>query len=290
MRGYVHLATGIGLALTIMVFAVWILFQWQPEDAWTRAKRQGVIRIGYAVEPPHAFPNAPGEVTGESIESARKVAESLGISRIDWVQTDFDSLIPDLEANRFDVIAAGMFITPKRKERISFSRATTRVRPALLVPRGNPKAISTCANVVAQPELRIAVLSGAIEGDLLASWGVPRSQLVEVPDAATGQAAVSSGTVDGLALSGITLKWLCRGDNDDRCDVIVPFNEGPKADPKFFDIGFGFRKADRTLREQWDKALSSFIGSPEHVAIGERFGFGDVNYPKLMCQVESTNR
>jgi polar amino acid transport system substrate-binding protein len=38
--------------------------------------------------------------------------------------------------------------------------------------------------------------------------------------------------------------------------------------------GFGFRKDDKELADAFDAELTTFIGSPEHIALVTPFGFG----------------
>ena len=110
----------------------------EPDDTLARIRADGMIRIGYAVEPPYAFVTPKGEVTGESPEVAKTLVARLGIERIAWSQMAFSELIPALQTGRIDVIAAGLFVSEERAQQIRFSRLTFRVRPALLVAKGNP--------------------------------------------------------------------------------------------------------------------------------------------------------
>ena len=50
--------------------------------------------------------------------------------------------------------------------------------------------------------------------------------------------------------------------------------------------GFGFRKEDTDLYEAFNKELKAFIGTPEHIALVESFGFGKDYLPnKTMEQL-----
>lgn len=245
-----------------------------------RVTRASTIRIGYAVEAPFAFIDPGGRVTGESPELARAIAERMGIATITWVQTDFDQLIADLNTDRFDVIAAGMFITPARARLVAFSQPTFHVAQGLLVRAGNPLGISSYAQVADMPDVRIAVISGALEESLLLRSGVAPGQLVYVPDALTGRVAVESGLADGLALSAPTLRWMIASDQGLRLELADPFVQPAPALASRAGYGaFAFRQADRQLREAWDKAMGPLIGSPEHLKIIEPFGFSAASLP-----------
>ena len=102
------------------------------------AKAAGKIRIGYANEAPFAYMDSQrAEVTGESVEIARVVLKRMGINQVEGVLTEFGSLIPGLQARRFDIIAAGM--SRERCGQAAFSNPTYGVSQAMLVKQGNPK-------------------------------------------------------------------------------------------------------------------------------------------------------
>src|SRR5437667_64187 len=89
------------------------------ETTFERAKAQGFIRIGFANEAPFGYATPDGKLTGEAPEVAKAVLAKMGIPQVDGVLTEFGSLIPGLKAGRFDIIAAGMFINPKRCNEIA---------------------------------------------------------------------------------------------------------------------------------------------------------------------------
>ena len=85
------------------------------------AKAGATVKIGYANEPPFAFTLTDGTITGESPEILKHVLANMGITKIEPVLTEWGSLIPGLRAKRFDIIAAGMFVLPKRESRVRFT-------------------------------------------------------------------------------------------------------------------------------------------------------------------------
>jgi polar amino acid transport system substrate-binding protein len=244
---------------------------------WSRRPPAPIVdplRIGYAVEAPYAFLAPDGEVTGEAPEIARLIATRLGVARIAWVQTNFATLLTDLELNRFDIIAAGMFITAERAARVTFSPPTFHALQALLVRSGNPRRLHSYADAVADPDVRIAVVAGAIEETLLSQLGLPRPRLIAVPDAQTGQAAVSNGLVDGLALSSPTIRWMSRLSPSGATEVAAPFRQAQVVETARLGYGaFAFRPRDRSLADAWTAAMAGFIGSAEHRELVAHFGF-----------------
>ena len=238
-----------------------------------RIRHDGFVRIGYAVEAPYAY-LADGRVTGESPEVARAIFARLGIDSLVWVQQDFGALIDDLRRGRFDVIAAGMFITPERERQIAFTVPTFCVTPALLVRRGNPRGLHGYDDLKADPAARIAVLQGAVEEQGALAAGVPARQLLAVPDEQTGLAAVLTGQADGLALSAPSINRLVRADTARQWERAEPFASGsPKAGNARSCGGLGGRQDDPAFLAALNRPLRAFVGTPEHLRLVQPFGF-----------------
>lgn len=241
-----------------------------------QARKEGVIRIGFANEAPFGYATPAGAVTGEAPEIAKIVLKKMGVAKVEGVLTEFGSLIPGLEAGRFDIIAAGMFITPERCRRIAFSEPTYGVGQALLVKKGNPRGLSSYADVARNPGVKLAIMAGAVEENYAKSAGVKEKQLVVLPDPPAMLAAVQSGRAEAAALTAPSIEILA--EEGDGVEMTAPF--GTVAGRSVTGHGaFGFRKEDEELRAAFNKNLASFIGSREHIALVQPFGFGKEYLP-----------
>ena len=99
----------VAMLLALLLGAGLVAWRFDRDDALLRVQQVGVLRVGCSIEPPFA-----------------------------WVQTALDRQIPDLLAGRFDVIGAGLFISPERATQVRFSIPTLRVRPAYLTRAAAP--------------------------------------------------------------------------------------------------------------------------------------------------------
>src|SRR5260370_21511773 len=133
------------------------------ETTLQRIQRTGEVRIGYANESPFAYTTPDGTVTGESPEIAKKVFAKLGVKKVDAVLTEWGSLIPGLRAGRFDVIAAGMYVTPERCKQVAFANPQYQIQDTLLTLKGNPKHLQSYADVGKNPDAKLAVMAGPLE-------------------------------------------------------------------------------------------------------------------------------
>lgn len=279
VRGKVVIAS-IVLAF-VLVAVIGIGFQvWRQDDSLAAIQRQGVIRIGYAVENPYAYLNAAGQVTGLDPELARVIANRLGVTNVEWCLTDFGSLIDGLNAEKFDIVAAGMFITPDRQLHVAFSDPTIEVHSGLLVQPGNPHHLHSYLDITRDATARIAVISGSAEDLALKHLGLPARRLLEVPDARSGRMLVDSAQADGLALSAPTLESMLARQKLSHAQLAQPFLPyGKSAGPCENYVAFAFRKPDRRLRHAWNVQLRQFLGSSDHLRLISRFGLTAADVP-----------
>lgn len=253
------------------------------ETTLERIKAQGFIRVGFANEAPFGYATPDGKLTGEAPEVAKAVLAKMGIAQVDGVLTEFGSLIPGLKAGRFDIIAAGMFINPKRCAEIAFSEPSYGIGQAMLVPTGNPKGVKDYSSFASNKDLKLAVMSGAVEAGYAKDAGVPEGQLVVLPDQSSLLAAVTAGRADGAALTALSIADMAK--KGEGVESTTPFGEVAGKSVKGHG-GFGFRKEDTDLYEAFNAELKKFIGSPEHIALVTPIGFGKDYLPnKTMEQL-----
>jgi polar amino acid transport system substrate-binding protein len=260
--------------VALVVFAggaaalAWALLR-PADDSLERLRQAGVLRVGYAVEAPYALVGPGGVVTGESPEVARHVAARLGIPRIEWYRVGFADLIPQLRERRFDVVAAGLFITRARAGQVRYSEPSLRVRPGWLTAAGNPRHLGSYADTARRSDVRVAVLRGSVEQAALQRLGL--TGLLEAPDAQTALSAVLHAHAEALALSLPTVRSMAAGRPDRLAAVPAGGSAGAGLEADF--VAFAFHTLDAQLQQAWNQALAGYVGSDEHLATLARFGF-----------------
>lgn len=251
------------------------------EGTLARLRRQGTARIGFANEAPYGYiVGTSGEVTGEAPEIARVILTRLGIGDLEPVVTEFGSLIPGLKAGRFDLVAAGMYITPARCEEIAFSNPTYRIGEAFIVRKGNPLDLHSFEDVARRPAARLGVVGGTVEQRYAAAVGVPEDRLTVFPDNASAVTGVETSRVDAFAATTLTVNDLLRRARSETIERAAPFTDPVIEGKPVRGYGaFGFRKGDRRLREAFNRELAGFIGTKEHLDLVRPFGFGENTLP-----------
>ncbi len=241
-----------------------------------KIKNEGAIRVGFANEAPFGYATTSGVLTGEAPETARVILSNIGDIKLEGVLTEFGSLIPGLQAGRFDMIAAGMFIRPNRCEQINFSNPTYGIGQAFLVRAGNPRGLHSYEDVAGNEDAKLAVVAGGVERDYARDANIPDDRVTVLPDFPTATAAVQTGRVDALALTSLSIQNIVDTADDPNLERASPFTDPPGV--RGFG-GFGFRKDAPDLLEAFNAGLSDFIGSPEHIEMMQGFGFTQAELP-----------
>ncbi|MFD4367383.1 ectoine/hydroxyectoine ABC transporter substrate-binding protein EhuB [Rhodococcus sp. NPDC058521] len=236
---------------------------------------KGTITVGFAGEAPYSF-EENGQLTGATVALHREIFGKLGIDTVEGVNADFGALIPGLQANRFDVVSAGMSILPQRCEQAAFSDPEFNYTTALMVPTGNPRNV-TDMQTVKDSGIRLATMTGAIESDYADSLGI---EAIQVASAQDGMDAVTSGRADAFALTAISLNWMKNNNPDAPVDVTPSFVADIDGKPQ---VGAGatvFRTDDEELLDAYNEELAKITSDPEkYLSIVGPFGFTEAELP-----------
>jgi polar amino acid transport system substrate-binding protein len=244
-----------------------------------RARDAGTITVGIANEAPYGFTDAAGTVTGESVEIARAVLGRIGIPRIDAVTVEFGQLIPGLTLSRqFDMVTAGMFITPERCGAAAFSAPDYTAPTAFLVPKGNPAGVAGFDQVRDQG-LTVAVLNGAVEQGYATGSGVPESNIQVLGDQNALLQAVTTGRADCAALTNISLNDVVSRNPGAAVEVTAGFFPVIGGEEVVSAGGFVFRSGENDILEAFNTELVALQGSGEWLRIAAPFGFTEDNLP-----------
>jgi polar amino acid transport system substrate-binding protein len=236
-------------------------------------KDRGYIRVAVANEIPYGFVDPNGDAKGAGPDVARAVLGKLGIEPddIQWVVTNFSSLIPGLQANRFDMTAAEMAIRPERCQKVIYSEPNTSYGEGLLVTAGDPKDIHAYSDFT-KPGMKVAVMAGADQLQMMQKLGVPADNIVTIAANADAISTVATGRADAYAATGLTASQLAQ--KSDKVEVAPNF-EDPVIDGQVQRSwgGFNFNSDSTELRDAFNKALVEFKKTPEWKKILSDYGF-----------------
>ena len=233
------------------------------------------VNIGFANERPYAYTDG-GDLKGEAPAVHAYIFDQIGGIELEPKLFEFGALIQALNADRVDVVTAGMFITPERCQEAAFSNPEYVATTALLVKKGNPDGLSDYKSA-ADKKAKLAVMTGAVEVEQAKGAGVPENQLQVVADQQSGLDAVKSGRADAFALTSISLRALAKEDSSvEVAEAFIPVVDGKE------QIGAGaavFRKSDTELRDAFNAELKKLLASDKWLELVEPYGFTEAEKP-----------
>lgn len=234
---------------------------------------RGYVRIAVANEIPYGFVDPSGAAKGAGPDVAAAIFEKLGIKTddIQWVVTNFSSLIPGLQANRFDMTAAEMAIRPERCQKVIYSEPNSSYGEGLLVADGNPKDVHSYADF-AKDGMKVAIMAGADQLHMLQELKVPEGNIVTIASNSDAISTVSTGRADAYAATGLTASELAS--KSDKVAIVKDFKD-PVVDGKEVRSwgGFNFNTDSTDLRDAFNKELAAFKKTDEWKKIMTSYGF-----------------
>lgn len=191
---------------------------------------------------PYAFTTADGGFTGFDIELFLNVAGRLGFKKEQVIFTgqEFSALMPSVANSRFDVAAAAIGTTEKRKETVDFSDGYLAGFLTVLTPDAG------ITDAAALKGKRLGVVQGTLQ-EIYAEKNFTGADLVKFPDNNSAVSALNNGTVDAHFLDHEAAKDYSTRYPELKVAVNIPSFDAP--------AGFVVRKGNDALREALNKGL-----------------------------------
>lgn len=225
----------------------------------------GVLRVAIPTnEPPTQFyREGTEEMTGLNPDMARLVADALGLE-IEVVVSNFDSIIPGLAADRFDMTVSSMTPTEVRMEQLDFVDYVN-MGSAVVVAEGNPADIDVNALCGA----RVAVLTGSYQltvkipalNEACAESGGEPLDIQQFQDTRQAISSLDSGRSDAVYADGPILSYAALQNPD--IEIAGELDVSP--------VGIGVPK-ESDLIEAVAAAMDAIIESPGYMEVLEAYG------------------
>jgi polar amino acid transport system substrate-binding protein len=252
------------------------------DSSLQRARAEGLLRIGFANEPPWGFIKPDGTLTGEAPEILKILAPKLGVKKIEGVLVEFGSLIPGLQAKRFDVIATALYIRPARCVQVAFTNPTVAIGMGLVVNKGNPLKLHSYEDVAQNGGARLGLVAGTTDLQYAREAGVPEARIVQLGDPTSELEALRGGRIDAISGTGPTVQLLIDRTNGE-FERALPF---PRTEKTTGYGAFAVRKDDTELLQALNKELASFVGTDEHLGLVKEFGVTKEEIPSVDATAE----
>src|SRR5271170_6220120 len=166
------------------------------DDILARIKKSGKLRVGITEIMPWATHDKDGKLMGFSVDVARKLARDMGVE-VEFHPEAFKYLIPDLLADKFDIIVSGFSIEPQRALLVNFSEPynTTDVTIAANIKTAGQ---FTTLQEFNKPTLTIGSLAGTTAEEMTSTL-LPEARIKTYSTDAALFSALVQGQIDAAA-------------------------------------------------------------------------------------------
>ena len=194
-----------------------------------------------------------GEVVGIEIDIMNLICEEMGVE-LDIQQMDFESVVPGIQAGKFDAGVSGITVTEDRKKNVDFSDPYFLASQAIVVTPDSP--ITCKADLTGK---KISVQTGTTAEEYCMDEGYEVLAYTANNDAAS---ALTSGKVDAWVVDNEVAVALAAEQG------LVVLAEAMTSEP----YAFAFPKGSDTLVAEFNKILSQMIADGAIQGIFDAYG------------------
>lgn len=223
-------------------------------------KQAGKLTIATSPDfPPFEELNADGTVTGIEIDILELICEKLGV-KLDIQQMDFDSVLPGVQAAKYDVGVSGISVTPAREKNVKFTSPYCLAAQAIVVLEGSE--IKSKADLTGK---KISVQSGTTAESFCLENNYEISAFKANADA---QTAMVSGKVAAWVIDDLTAAEMVAAYNAGNPETkLVILDEAMTTEP----YAFAFNMASADLVEEINKILEGLLADGTIAGIFEKY-------------------
>lgn len=217
-------------------------------------QKKGVLTVATSPDFP-PFESLDGDrIVGIEVDILEKITETLGVE-IKFEQMDFDSVLPGVQAGKFDVGMSGITVTAEREKNADFTDPYFMAAQAIVVMEDSD--ITCKADLEGKS---VSVQTGTTAESYCMENGYDVQAFQANNDAAS---ALTSGKVDAWVVDNEVAVALAA-----ELDGAVVLDEAMTSEP----YAFAFAKGSDTLVAAFNDALKALIDDGTVEAIFEEYG------------------
>ena len=214
--------------------------------------------------PPFESLDGSGNVSGIEIDIMNIICEKLGVKLV-IKQMSFESVLPGVQAGKFDVGVSGITVTEKRLKNALFTDPYCMAAQAIVVTADSP--IKSKADLAGK---KVSVQTGTTAESFCNENGYNVLAYEANSDA---EAAVLGGKVDAWVIDDLTAKDMVDAYNAEHPGALVILSDAMTTEPYAFGFAFG----SEDLVAEVNKIVKELVDSGEIQKIFEKY---DAPYTK----------
>lgn len=249
----------------------------------------GVLRVGsQQTFPPVEF-KKPGEtaVVGVSVDLLGEIAKRLGL-RLEYIHGEYVSLIPGLEAGRFDIASGGISDTVEREEKVDFVNYMMS-GCSILIQAKDAATFSTIDDFCGRKMATLLgsnVIMAAVDeaSKRCVSAGKAPITVVQLPSAPDARMQLDLGRVEGYLGDSCALAYMLSN---------YPGNykiAGGNFLLTRYVTSWAFSKNNRALQEAVQTVVKEMLKDGTYVALLKKWGLEGGALPDITINLPASKR
>ena len=223
-------------------------------------QKAGKLTIGTSPDfPPFESLTTDGKVEGIEIDILNLICDELGVE-LEIKQMDFDSVLPGVQAGKFNVGVSGISVTPEREKNTLFSTPYCLAAQAIVVT--SDSTITCKADLTGKT---VSVQTGTTAEEFCMGNGYTVKAFAANADAET---ALTVGKVDAWVIDDLTAAEMVATYNEDHPDApLVILDEAMTTEP----YAFAFAKGNDDLVNKINEILTQLLADGTIAGIFEKY-------------------
>ncbi len=214
---------------------------------------------------PWNYKDASGALIGWDIDITNALCAKMKV-QCEIVAQEWDGIIPGLLVKKYDMIIAGMSMTPKRREQVEFTKKYKDVVSRFVAKKGS----ITDTSPAGMKGKRIGVQRGASQRTWLESSGYDKTATLVFYDSVQGpELDLVAGRIDAMVGNEVSyyIGFLKRPEAKDFDFVGPQLTGGVLGD----GAGIAIRKDDPALRDRLNKAIDEIVADGSYDTITKKY-------------------
>ncbi len=209
--------------------------------------------------PPFEELQSDGSVVGIEVDIMELICDELGVE-LEIQQMNFDSVLPGIQAGKYDVGVSGISVTEKREKNVKFTTPYCLAAQAIVVLEGSD--IQAKADLTGK---KISVQSGTTAEAFCSENGYTISSFAANADA---ELALTTGKVDAWVIDDLTAAEMVTAYNAEDPEVkLVILDEAMTTEP----YAFAFNLESEDLVEEINVILKKLVDDGTVESIFEKY-------------------
>lgn len=257
------------LAVTLLaaagLAAAWLPAAASAADLLATVKARGTLKVALeGTYPPFNYKDQKtGQLAGYDVDVARLLAAKLGV-KVEFVSSEWASILAGLSANKYDVIISQVGINPKREQAFDFSAPYIYSMPQLIVRKDEKAVYTSLADLKGK---KLGVGQGSVyEQQAKAVPGIDVRSYAAAPDTMSD---LASGRLDAALNDSLMSAYLLKISK-------LPIKAGAQVGA-VERMGIPFHKGNPEFKAALNKALADVAADGSLKAISIKWFGTDVS-------------